>query len=83
MRRRCVLPSVRQQLFESACWLDGQALEDVLEVAVRIVPVEFRGLDEAHDVAGTLTGAKRSGEQPVGAAERHHAVILPMSGKKL
>jgi hypothetical protein len=61
---------VGKQLLQPACWLCGQALEDVLEVAIRIVSIELGGLDETHDVRGTLAGAKRSCEEPVGSPER-------------
>jgi hypothetical protein len=60
-----------KQFFESAGGLGRQALEDVLEVAIRIVTVEPGGLDEAHNSGGTLTGAQGPGEEPVGSAEGH------------
>jgi hypothetical protein len=50
---------------------------------VRIVAVELGGLDEAHDDGSALTRAQRPTEQPVGSSEGHHAVILPISGRKL
>jgi hypothetical protein len=31
--------------------------------------VELRGLDQAHDGGGALTGAQRTGEEPVGSSE--------------
>src|SRR3979490_3010588 len=36
---------------------------------MRIMSVELRGLDQAHNGGGTLTGAKRSGEEPVRSSQ--------------
>lgn len=33
-----------------------QPLEDVLEIAMWIMPVEFRGLDQTHDGGGAFPG---------------------------
>ena len=48
-----------------------QTLQDVLEVAIRIVSVELGGLDQAHHGGSALPGAQRPGEEPVVSAERH------------
>jgi hypothetical protein len=64
---------MRQQFFDSTGGLGRQALEDVLEIAVRIVSVEFHGLDQAHDGGGPLAGAERSCKEPITSAERHRA----------
>jgi len=32
---------------------------------MRIMPIQFRGLDETHHGGGALTGAQGSGEEPV------------------
>jgi hypothetical protein len=40
---------------------------------MRVVPVEFGSLDQAHDRRGTLAGAQRSGEEPVRSAECHRS----------
>ena len=66
-----------------ACRVRRQALEDVGEIAVRVVPVQLRRLDQAHDDRCSLAGTQRAGEQPVRPTERHHAAILPISGRKL
>lgn len=63
------LPSVRQQLLEPTRRLGWQALQDVLEVAMRIMSVELRGLDQAHDGGGALTCTQGTGEEPVGSSE--------------
>lgn len=49
---------MRQQFLETTGGLSRQAFEYVLEVAVRIVPIELRGLDQAHDGGGALTGTQ-------------------------
>ncbi len=56
---------MRKQLSQFTGRLRRKAFEDVFEVAMRIMSVELRGLDQAHDVGGTLTGTKRSGKEPV------------------
>jgi hypothetical protein len=40
---------------------------------IRIVSVEFCGLDQAHDSGGALPGTERSCEEPVGSAKRHRS----------
>src|SRR5579871_2092050 len=40
---------------------------------MRVVSVEFGGLDQAHDDGGALTGAQGACEQPVRTAECHGA----------
>ena len=67
------LPAMREQFVKSAGGLGWEALEDVFEVAIRIMSVELRGLDQAHDGGGTLTGAKRSGKEPVRSFMNGHA----------
>ena len=47
-----------QEIVDEACGLSGQAIQHVLEITVRIVPIEFGGLDEAHDDAGALARAQ-------------------------
>jgi len=58
-----------KQLFKSVGGLGRSALEDVFEVAIRIMPVELCGLDQAHDGCRALTGAKRSGKEPVRSSQ--------------
>ena len=74
---------MREQLADATSGLSRQAFENVLEVSVRIVSVELGRLYETHDVGGTSAGAQRPGKQPVRSPEGSHAVILPISGKKL
>jgi len=53
---RCI--KTRRLFSESTGGLGGQALEHVLELAIRIVAVESGQLDEAHDNGGALTGTQ-------------------------
>src|ERR1700723_3818203 len=62
---------MREKITESTGRLSRETLEDVLEVAIRIVSVELGGLDEAHDVGGALSSTKGSGEEPVRSAQGH------------
>jgi len=61
---------MRQQFFDPADRLRRQALEHVADVGVRIMPVEPRGVDQAHDRSGSLAGPQAAGEQPVISAQR-------------
>ena len=47
-----------QELVNAASRVSRQALEHVLEIAVRIVSVELRGLYEAHDDRGASPPAR-------------------------
>jgi len=64
------LPTVREQFFDFAGWLRRQTLENVFEVAIRIVSVEFCGLDKAHDGSGTLPSTQGPCKEPVGVENR-------------
>jgi hypothetical protein len=74
---------MRQEIVNATCRVSWQAFKHVRQVAIRIVAVEFGGLDQAHDYGCTAPRTQRAGEQPVGSTQRHHAVILPISGVKL
>lgn len=45
---------MRQQLVDSTGWLRGQPLEDVLQVCVRILPIEARRVHQTHHRSGAL-----------------------------
>ena len=62
---------MRQELCNLAVLVGGQPHQDILEVGVRVMPVEPGTLDQAHDGSGALARAQRSGEQPVRAAHGH------------
>ena len=64
---------MRKQFFELTGTLIRKALEDVREIAIRIVSIELCGLDQAHHGGSALPGAQGSGEEPVVSAERHGA----------
>ena len=74
---------MRQQLADAAGRLRGQPLENVLQVRMRFVPIEFGGLDQAQDRGSAFAGLLRTHEKPIPATDGNHRVILPMSGKKL
>jgi hypothetical protein len=50
-------PFMRQQFSNFTCPLCRQACKNILQVSVRIVPVEARRLDQTHDSRRTLTAA--------------------------
>jgi hypothetical protein len=52
-----------QKFVDVSILLSRQAREDVLELQARIVPVEFRRLDQAHDRSGALAREERAGER--------------------
>jgi hypothetical protein len=53
---------MRQQLVDCAGSLRGQALQDVLQVRVRVMPIELGRLDQARDRRRALSGRQRTGE---------------------
>lgn len=56
---------MRKQLREIVGALGRQASQDVFQIAIRVMTVELRRSDQAHDGGTTLARTKRSGEQPV------------------
>ena len=60
---------MRQQFGDSAVALSRQARQDILEVGIRVVPVELGGSNQTHDCRGSLARSQRSSEQPVRAAD--------------
>src|SRR3954447_16761560 len=75
-------PVPRQQLVDALGRVGGEAGEDIAQIGLGGDVVELGRLDEGVDGGGTLAAVVRAGEQPVLAAERDRAVILPMSGRK-
>ena len=55
----------RQQILDLASLVRRQPSQNVFEIGVRVVPIHFRGLDQAHDSGRTLSGPQRSCKQPV------------------
>ena len=56
------LPAVRQEFGDQVVFVRGQTLQDILEIGVRIVPVEPGALNQAHDRSRTLAGPQRARE---------------------
>jgi hypothetical protein len=54
-----------------------QAFKYVLEVAIRIMTAELRGLAETHDNGGALSGAQREGVPVPSLARRRSSVSDP------
>ena len=49
---------------------------------MRVMPIEFCGLNQTHDGSCPFSRPQAAGEEPVGASDGNLGVILPMSGKK-
>lgn len=62
-------PAMRQQFLDAGRRLGGQTVQNVLQVHIRIMAIEFGRLDQAHQSSRTLAGAETSREQPVAATE--------------
>lgn len=56
---------MRQQLADAAGRLSRQSRQHILEVGVRVVPVEAGRLHETHDGRGALSGTQAAGKEPV------------------
>ena len=61
---------MRLQFLDAAVRLRGQTREHVLEVEVRIVPIELGRLHQTHDRSGALACLQTSRKQSVLAPER-------------
>jgi hypothetical protein len=75
-------PAVRQQFFDSTVQVRGQPGEDILQVSLRLVPIELGGLKQAHHGGGPLAGQLASHEEPIPSPKGNLGVILPMSGRR-
>mgnify|MGYP007068640767 CR=1 FL=1 len=53
---------MRQQLVDPAGRMRGQALQHVLEVRIRLVPVGARRMQKAHDCGGPLARTQAAGK---------------------
>lgn len=49
---------MRQQSLDLAGWMRGQPRQHIFEISVRIMPVEARRIDQAHDRCHPLTAAQ-------------------------
>ena len=62
---------MRQEFSDQMVFVRGQALQHILEVGVRVVPVESGALNQAHDCSRTLACPQRACEQPVFLSNRN------------
>ena len=62
-------PLVRQQIFDPAIQLRGQAREHVLEVGPGVVSIELGRLQQAHHHGGPLAGQLAADEQPIAPSQ--------------
>ena len=56
------LPAMRQEFSDQMVFVRGQALQRILEISVRVVPIEPGALSQAHD-------SRRPLASPQGARE--------------
>ena len=61
-------PPNRGKIIDATGRVSRQSFEHVLEVTIRIVTIEFGGLDQAHDDGCAPPRAQRPCEQPVRSA---------------
>lgn len=57
---------MRQQFVDAAAWVDRQTLEHVLQVRIGFMPIDARGVKQAHDRRRSLARTQAAGEQPIG-----------------
>jgi len=62
------LPEVRQQLVNEVVLLRGQALKNIFEVEVGVMPIHFGALNQTHDRCCPFASPQGSSEQPVAPA---------------
>ncbi len=75
-------PVPGQQLFKSILGVILDPSEDICQIDLRIMAVQFDRFNDGQDIGDALTALVRAGKQPVLAAERNLPNILPISGKK-
>ena len=56
---------MRQQLFNLTILVRRQTSQHVLDVGIRIMPVELGALNQTHHRSGALTRSQRTGKQPI------------------
>lgn len=49
---------MRKQVSDAACRVRGQLFEHVAHVGIRVMAIQPRGVDQAHDCCGALAGAQ-------------------------
>ena len=65
---------MRQQLRNLTRRLSRQASENVLQISIRIMPIEPCRLDQTHDRSRTFSAAQRARENPVLASSAHRRI---------
>src|SRR3954462_8482643 len=60
----------------------ADASEDIGNIGLRVEAIEFCGFDQRIEGSGAPAAGIGAGEEVILAADRNHAVILPMSGKR-
>lgn len=63
-------------------WGDPDPGQDVCQIDLRIVAVQFDRFDDGQDVGDALTALIRAGEEPIFPSNSHPPFILPMSAMK-
>jgi len=56
---------MRKQLLDLTGSLRRQPRQNIFEISIRIMPIDARGLDQAHDCSRPLAAAQRPSKQPV------------------
>jgi len=69
--RQVTRPAVRQRPTDAAGWQARQSLQHALQASAESMPVERCRRRQAHDRSGAFSSAKRPGEHPVAALDRH------------
>lgn len=74
-------PAMRQELADPAGRLQWQSLKDVAQICIRVVPVDARGVQQAHDGRSPLAGAQAAGQEPVRSSngDRSDLVFYPVA----
>src|SRR3990167_15853 len=67
---------MRQQFFDLAVLLRRQASQYILQIRIRIMPVELGTLNQAHHRSRTLARTQGAGEQPVVATDGDGANLI-------
>ena len=75
-----VLVTMRQQLFNLAVLVRGQARQHILQISIWIMPIELGALNQAHHRSGALPGPQRPRKQPIVSADgnRSNLVLNPV-----
>ena len=69
-------PAMRQELADPAGRLQRQALKDVAQICIRVVPVDARGVQQAHDGRSSLAGAQAAREEPIGSSKGNRSDLV-------